>query len=78
MNLYSHSLRITLFILSLLIFSGIASAQIFDQFFSDKTLRVDYYHTGTKGSETISLDQVYEEGPWPGSKVNLLDTLNLG
>jgi len=56
----------------------LAYTQSFSQFFVDKTMRVDYYHTGTKGVETISLDQVYEEGQWPGSKVNLLDTLNLG
>jgi len=41
-------------------------------------MRVDYYHIGTKGQEQITLDKVYEEGAWPGSKVNLLDTLNLG
>jgi len=39
---------------------------------------VDYYHIGTKGQELITLDKVYEENAWPGSKVNLLDTLNLG
>ncbi|MEE9224861.1 MAG: M64 family metallopeptidase [Bacteroidota bacterium] len=50
----------------------------FDPFFLDKTMRVDYYHTGTKGQEMFALDEVYEEGPWPGSKVNLIDTLNLG
>jgi hypothetical protein len=41
-------------------------------------MRVDYYHIGTKGQEQITLDKVYEEGAWPGSKVDLLDTLNLG
>ncbi len=50
----------------------------FDSFFTSRTMRVDYYHTGTKGKETIALDEVYEEGEWPGSRVNLLDTLNLG
>jgi hypothetical protein len=50
----------------------------FNRFFVDKTIRVDYYHTGTKGQETISLDKVYEEGGWPGSKINVIDTLNLG
>ncbi len=58
--------------------SSIAFAQSFDRVFLDRTMRVDLYHTGTKGSETISLDRVYEEGPWAGSTVNLLDTLNLG
>lgn len=50
----------------------------FDQYFTDKTMRVDYYHTGTKGIETMSLDKVYEEGTWPGSRINLVDNLNLG
>jgi hypothetical protein len=67
----------TLFIV-LLLFSALTLAQSFDRFFSTTTLRVDLFHTGTKGVETISLDQVYEEGSWPGSKNNLLDDLNLG
>ena len=53
-------------------------AQSFERIFLDKTMRVDYYHTGTRGTETISLDRIYIEGPWPGSKKNLTDTLNLG
>jgi hypothetical protein len=50
----------------------------FDRFFTDRTMRVDYYHAGTKGEEQFSLDQVLAEGEWPGSRLNLLDTLNLG
>jgi hypothetical protein len=50
----------------------------YNRFFTDKTMRVDYFHTGTKGEERISLDRVYEEGQWPGSRINLVDTLNLG
>lgn len=55
-----------------------AAAQSFDEFFINKTLRVDYYHTGTKGQELFALDQCYEEGEWAGSQKNLLDKLNLG
>jgi hypothetical protein len=58
--------------------SAIASGATFDQFFTNTTMRVDYYHTGTKGIETISLDRVLDDGAWPGSEANLLDTLNLG
>ncbi len=57
---------------------GTLAASDFQSTFSDRTLRVDYYHTGTKGVESFSLDQVYEEGAWAGSLVNLVDTLNLG
>jgi len=51
---------------------------MYGKFFTDRTMRVDYYHTGVKGEEKFSLDRVYQEGPWPGSHVNLVDTLNLG
>ena len=58
----------------------------FDLYFLDKTMRVDYYHTGIKDVEIISLDNVYEEPAvsthgrqmWAGNTVNLIDTLNLG
>jgi hypothetical protein len=57
---------------------SISFAQTYDRYFTQGTMRVDYYHIGTKGQEQITLDKVYEEWNWPGSKVNLLDTLNLG
>ncbi|MBD3341893.1 MAG: hypothetical protein GF353_22510, partial [Candidatus Lokiarchaeota archaeon] len=58
----------------------------FDKYFLDKTMRLDFYHTGLKDQENISLDVVYEEPAslvherqlWAGSKVNLVDTLNFG
>ncbi|MDT8323253.1 MAG: M64 family metallopeptidase [Bacteroidota bacterium] len=56
-----------------------AQSQVdFNRFFFDKTMRVDYHHIGSKGEERITLDKVLQEGPWPGSTVNLVDTLNLG
>ena len=61
-----------------LFITGNLYAQSFDNYFYDKTMRVDYFHTGTKGTEIISLDRVYEEGMWAGSLVNLIDALNLG
>ncbi len=50
----------------------------FDRFFRDRTLRMDYFHSGTKTQSLYSLGTFYEEGPWPGSTHNLVDTLNLG
>jgi len=67
-----------LLLASVLCFAATAPAQNFDRFFVNKTLRVDYYHTGTKTEEIISLDQIYEQAVWAGSRVNLIDTLNLG
>jgi hypothetical protein len=64
--------------LLLLAFPGILSAGDFAATFSDTTLRIDYFHSGTKGAESFALDRVALEGLWPGSLVNLVDTLNLG
>jgi hypothetical protein len=68
--------------LSLLLFlvvsTSLSQQNFYNRFFTDKTMRVDYFHTGTKGSETISLNNIYIEGEWPGSKVNLIDTMNYG
>ncbi|MBI3844920.1 MAG: IgA Peptidase M64 [Planctomycetes bacterium] len=50
----------------------------FDATFTGKTLRFDYYHSGTAAEEFVSLDQVRLEGDWPGSRTHLLDDTNLG
>ncbi len=66
-------------VLFLLCFTiSLSFAQNYDNYFTNFTMRVDYYHIGTKGQEQITFDKVYEEGNWPGSKEILLDTLNLG
>ncbi len=44
-----------------------------------RTLRVDYYHTGTAATETFTPDRtVLEPLPWPGDPAKALDTSNLG
>ncbi|MGD9020606.1 MAG: M64 family metallopeptidase [Lysobacterales bacterium] len=50
----------------------------FDSRFTNATLRIDYHHTGAAGEEIVSLDRLFEEGPWPGPRVNLIDNLDLG
>ena len=38
------------------------------------TMRVDYFHTGgPKSGETFALDRVVNDGPWPGSRTQLVD-----
>lgn len=54
-------------------------AQIkFDDFFFDKTLRLDYIHTGNATEDYYSLDEMIEEPFWGGSKVNLIDKFDFG
>ena len=50
----------------------------FDEHFIDKTMRVDYFHAGGRGTEILGLDQVVSDGPWAGSRTRLVDDLNLG
>lgn len=53
-------------------------AQSYSDFFTANTMRIDYYHSGTKDQEHFSIDQIYDAGPWAGSKNNLVTNLNLG
>lgn len=60
------------------IISSVASAIEFEEYFENRTLRVDYFHTGTASQDIFSLDQVYIEGEWPGTRHHLVNDLNLG
>jgi len=43
-----------------------------------RTLRVDYFHTGSATEERFALDDVVVEGAWPGPSDRALDDTNLG
>jgi hypothetical protein len=63
----------------LLLFISISYSQInFNDYFEDKTLRLDYFHTGDKEDNYYSFDELIEEPYWGGSKVNLIDKFNYG
>jgi hypothetical protein len=55
-----------------------SAASPFDEYFTSKTMRVDYFHTGKVGQEIVSLDEVVSDGPWAGSRTRLIDESNLG
>jgi len=68
-------------ILLLIVVPYLATAQEavhFDRYFSDKTMRYDYYHTGNARSELITADKLYEYGIWAGSRVHLIDHFDNG
>lgn len=55
------------------------SAQVkFDDYFDNKTLRLDFYHTGNKIDEIISFEKLVEEGIWSGTRKNLIDNFGYG
>jgi hypothetical protein len=68
--------------LSLFLFiSGLVyseSKPLFDEYFVDETMRVDYYHTAEKDDEWITLDKIYRQGTWAGNLNSLIDHFNHG
>ncbi len=50
----------------------------FDDYFKNKTMRLDYYHTGNSETEHFATDKVLSDGKWYGSKTLLVDELELG
>jgi len=50
----------------------------FQQFYIDKTIRIDYFHVGNSFEEEITVDRIYQQGIWAGSLNNLIDSFNNG
>ncbi|MFP4369188.1 MAG: M64 family metallopeptidase [Candidatus Kapaibacterium sp.] len=64
--------------LMMLLASSFSKAAYFDQYFKEKTLRIDYHHTGHQEVEYISIDKIYSYGMWAGSRKHLKDNFNNG
>ena len=58
--------------------AGNAPASAFEAWSDGATLRLDFDHVGTARDETCALEGLRREGPWPGSRVHLVDPLDLG
>ena len=68
-----------LFSIILVLFSVVlVSAQDFDSWFLNKTMRFDYYHAGNAESESIYFDEIIEEPYDAGSKTSLIDEFGYG
>ncbi|MFN3873726.1 MAG: M64 family metallopeptidase [Ignavibacterium sp.] len=71
-------MKITITLL-LFLLQIILTAQVnFDDYFTEGSLRLDYYHTGNDTLEIYSIDELYAEPFWGGSKKNLLDVFDYG
>jgi len=51
---------------------------VFEEYFKDQSLRIDYFHIGDAREETITIDQIYVEPKWPGSTVHLIYPFGYG
>jgi hypothetical protein len=68
-----------IFFLILISFAGIVIAEPdFNTYFLPMTMRLDYYHTGTKETEQYSFDEIYQEPVWAGPLDRIIDDTNLG
>lgn len=50
----------------------------FDKYFIEKTMRIDYFHIGNATEEWVTIERIYFQGIWAGSRQNLLDPFNNG
>lgn len=50
----------------------------YSDYFTENTMRFDYYHTGTATEEHFAFDEMLNDGVWSGSKIQLIDELRLG
>jgi hypothetical protein len=54
------------------------TAQVFDDFFLSKALRINYIHSGNKTEDKIDIKSFQMNKIWSGSLVNLIDTFDYG
>ncbi len=50
----------------------------FDQYFINKTMRIDYVHAGNHAQDEYYVKQIKQEPHWGGSHKNLIDTFKFG
>jgi len=58
--------------------AGAGIGEDFDVFFTDETLRIDYYHIGDADSEIVTVDRASVYGIWAGSRGRLIDPFDNG
>jgi hypothetical protein len=68
----------TIFLFLLSFSQLIAQSVNFNDYFTDQTMRIDYYHTGDAKFELVTPDHIYRYGIWAGSLNNLIDNFNNG
>jgi len=65
-------------VVSVMLASSAHAQSRFDRYFEDATLRVDFHHTGNADEEQVSIDRLYRQGTWAGSRSRLVDEFPYG
>jgi hypothetical protein len=66
------------FILLVPFLAAAQDAVEFEKYFSDRTMRIDVFHTGDAKQEMFTVDRVIAEGPWAGNPRRLIAPFELG
>src|SRR5574340_69353 len=70
---------INLFVISFFLLSFLHAQPVsFNDYFTDQSMRIDYFHIGDAASELVTVDHIYQYGIWAGSFKNLIDQFNNG
>lgn len=65
--------KIIIIILIQCLYTVNMAAQSFDDFFSDKTLRIDYIFSGNTDNQSISVDKLCQLATWAGRRYHLAE-----
>ena len=71
-------LVITFVLASLFLVSCNNEKSDFSRYFIDKTLRINYIHTGNDTEESFKAKYLYDDGPWYGRTKHLINPYHLG
>lgn len=71
-------MRKYLFLMMLLCVASYISAQDFERFFENKTLRIDYKHIGNSQLEKIEVEDYHVGAQWEGTTSHLIEPKRLG
>ncbi|MBK9355857.1 MAG: peptidase M64 [Bacteroidales bacterium] len=66
------------FLIFFLMVMGFNAEAQFETYFLNKTLRIDFMHSGNSTTDAYALDELIEEPFWGGSKVNLVTSSDFG
>jgi len=50
----------------------------FNDYFLDRTMRIDFFQTGNAVEDVFTIDKIYQEGMWAGNPKNILTAPNYG
>lgn len=70
--------HISLLLFFIITFLCTAAQVVYDDFFYNKALRIDYIHSGTATTDTYSLDELIEEPYYAGSRRHLISEFDYG